>query len=112
MKCYKFIVSGKVQGVSYQKSVKEIASLGQIQGYIKDLPNKKVEVVAYLWEDQVGDFETILNIVDPVSTGGTYTSYYGDIYLTSISVTETLHLCLRLRFSLSLTYTHTHTNTL
>ena len=67
MKCYRFLVSGKVQGVFYRKSIKDMASLGHIQGYVKNLPNKKVEVVAYLWEDQVEDFETILKNGSPLS---------------------------------------------
>ena len=67
MKCYRFLVSGKVQGVFYRKSIKDMASLGQIQGYIKNLSNKKVEVVAYLWDDQVEDFETILKNGSPLS---------------------------------------------
>jgi len=67
MKCYRFLVSGKVQGVFYRKSIKDMASLGQIQGYVKNLPNKKVEVVAYLWDDQVEDFETILKNGSPLS---------------------------------------------
>jgi len=67
MKSYRFKVSGKVQGVFYRKSIKEMASLGQIQGYIKNLPDGDVEVVAYLWEDQIEDFLTILKNGSPLS---------------------------------------------
>ena len=67
MKAYRFKVSGKVQGVFYRKSIKEMASLGQIQGYIRNLPNGDVEVVAYLWEDQLEDFLTILKNGSPLS---------------------------------------------
>ena len=67
MKAYRFIVSGKVQGVFYRKSIKEMASLGQIQGYVKNLPNGDVEVVAYLWEDQVQDMLNILKNGSPLS---------------------------------------------
>ncbi len=67
MKSYRFKVNGNVQGVFYRKSIKEMASLGQIQGYIKNLPDGDVEVVAYLWEDQIEDFLTILKNGSPLS---------------------------------------------
>jgi len=45
----------------------QMASLGQIQGYIKNLPDGDVEVVAYLWEDQVKDMLAILQNGSPLS---------------------------------------------
>lgn len=67
MKAYRFIVSGRVQGVFYRKSIKEMASLGHIQGYIRNLPDGTVEVVAYLWENQLEDFLQILKNGSPMS---------------------------------------------
>ena len=67
MKAYRFLVSGKVQGVFYRKSIMQMASLGQIQGYIKNLSDGDVEVVAYLWEDQVKDMLAILQNGSPLS---------------------------------------------
>ncbi len=67
MKAYRFIVSGKVQGVFYRKSIKEMASLGQIQGYVRNLSDGSVEVVAYLWEDQVQDMLNLLQNGSPLS---------------------------------------------
>ena len=67
MKSYRFIVTGKVQGVFYRKSIKEMASLGQIQGYVRNLTDGSVEVVAYLWEEQLEDFLQILKNGSPMS---------------------------------------------
>ena len=67
MKAYRFLVSGKVQGVFYRKSIKQMASLGQIQGYIRNLASGDVEVVAYLWEDQINDMLAILQNGSPMS---------------------------------------------
>ena len=67
MKAYRFIVKGKVQGVFYRKSIKEMASLGHIQGYVRNLPDGSVEAVAYLWENQLDDFLQILKNGSPMS---------------------------------------------
>ena len=67
MKVYRFIVKGRVQGVFYRKSVQQMASLGQIQGYVKNLPDGSVEVVAALHEDQLNDFLQILRNGSPAS---------------------------------------------
>jgi len=60
MHLYRFIVSGKVQGVFYRKAIQQMASLGQIPGYVRNLPDGSVEVVAALHEDQLDDFLQIL----------------------------------------------------
>ena len=67
MKSYRFIVTGKVQGVFYRKSIKEVVSLGQIQGHIRNLADGSVEVVAYLWDEQLKDFLQILKNGSPMS---------------------------------------------
>ncbi len=67
MNIYKFIVTGKVQGVFYRKSIQQMASLGQISGYVKNLPDGSVEVVAFLHDDQLEDFLTILKNGSPLS---------------------------------------------
>jgi len=67
MNRYKFIISGKVQGVFYRKSIQQFASLGQIQGYVKNLKDKRVEVVAFLYDDQFDDFLKILQNGSPLS---------------------------------------------
>jgi acylphosphatase len=67
MDVYKFNIKGKVQGVFYRKSIQQIASIGQIPGYIRNLKDGSVEVVAALHEDQLNDFLTILNNGSPLS---------------------------------------------
>ena len=56
MKTYRFIVSGKVQGVWYRKYTKEIADSMGISGYVRNLKNGNVEVVASLKKEQFNDF--------------------------------------------------------
>lgn len=67
MHVYRFIVTGRVQGVFYRKSIHQMASLGQIPGYIRNLPDGSVEVVAALHDDQLEDFLTILRNGSPLS---------------------------------------------
>jgi acylphosphatase len=67
MHVYKFNVKGKVQGVFYRKSIQQIASLGQIPGYIRNLKDGSVEVVAALHDDQINDFLTVLTNGSPLS---------------------------------------------
>ncbi len=67
MHVYRFIVSGKVQGVFYRKHIQQMASFGQIPGYVRNLPDGTVEVVAALHEDQLEDFLTILRNGSPLS---------------------------------------------
>ncbi len=67
MNVYKFIVTGRVQGVFYRKSIQQMASLGQIPGYVRNLPDRSVEVVAALHDDQLEDFLTILRNGSPLS---------------------------------------------
>ncbi len=67
MERYLFIIRGKVQGVFYRKSIQQMASFGQIKGYIKNRKDKSVEVVADLYEDQLEDFLNILKNGSPSS---------------------------------------------
>lgn len=38
--------TGRVQGVGFRHSVREIASLNRVKGYVKNLPDGSVEAVA------------------------------------------------------------------
>ncbi len=67
MEAYRFIITGKVQNVSYRKSIQQIASLGQLKGYIKNLKNGNVEVVVDLHDDQFDEFIQILRHGSPLS---------------------------------------------
>lgn len=60
MEWYKFIISGKVQGVFYRKSVSQEMMKKQFKGYIQNLSNGTVEVVAEIFDDE---FDTFLKIL-------------------------------------------------
>lgn len=60
MERYRFIISGKVQGVFYRKSVSQEMMKKQFKGYIKNLSDGTVEVVAEIFDDE---FDTFLKIL-------------------------------------------------
>lgn len=60
MKSYKFIISGKVQGVSYRKSISNNANRAKLSGYIKNLSDGNVEAVVTCNERRLNEFITIL----------------------------------------------------
>ncbi len=60
MKSYKFIISGKVQGVYYRKTISENANKSKFNGYIKNLPNKNVEVLVTCPDNKLNEFIAIL----------------------------------------------------
>ncbi len=67
MHTYRFLISGKVQGVFYRKTIQQMAAFGQIQGYVKNLSDGSVEAVAFLYDDQLDDFINILQNGSPLS---------------------------------------------
>jgi acylphosphatase len=60
MEWYRCIIFGNVQGVFYRKSVSQALMKKQFKGYIQNLPDGTVEVVAEVFDD---DFETFLDIL-------------------------------------------------
>jgi len=60
MEWYRFIIFGKVQGVFYRKSVSQALMKKQFKGYMQNLSDGTVEVVAEVLDD---DFDTFMNIV-------------------------------------------------
>ena len=60
MTSYKIIVSGKVQGVYYRKTIKENALKLGYKGYVKNLSNGNVEVAVMLNEANYDKFINIL----------------------------------------------------
>ena len=60
MEWYKFIVYGHVQGVFYRKSVSQALMKRQFKGYIRNIDDGTVEVVAEVFDD---DFDTFMNIL-------------------------------------------------
>jgi len=65
---YKFIVTGKVQGVWYRKFVSENAKKAGFKGYVKNLSDGSVEAVAEIEnEKRLGEFLHILKAGSPYS---------------------------------------------
>ncbi len=60
MEWYRFVIFGKVQGVFYRKSVSQAMMKKQYKGYIQNLSDGTVEVVAEVFDD---DFDTFMNIL-------------------------------------------------
>ena len=65
---YKFLISGKVQGVWYRKFVSENAKKEGFRGYVKNLPDGGVEAVANIEnENELNKFIEILKEGSPYS---------------------------------------------
>ena len=60
MEWYRFIIFGKVQGVFYRKFVSQTMMKKQYKGYIQNLDDGTVEVVAEVFDD---DFDTFISIL-------------------------------------------------
>jgi acylphosphatase len=73
MESYRFLIGGKVQHVYYRKFVSQALMKMQIQGYVRNLSDGDVEVVARLYEDDLEEVEDILfegspsSVVDEIS---------------------------------------------
>jgi len=53
MKTLSIIVSGKVQGVFYRQSTKELAIALELKGHVKNLPDDTVEIVVTGEDEQI-----------------------------------------------------------
>ena len=60
MEWYKFLIFGKVQGVFYRKYVSQAMMKKQYKGYIQNLDDGTVEVVAEVFDDDFVSFMSIL----------------------------------------------------
>jgi acylphosphatase len=67
MEWYKFIIFGKVQGVFYRKFVSQAMMKKQYKGYIQNLNDGTVEVVAEVFDDDFDIFRSILKDGSPLS---------------------------------------------
>ena len=68
MKTYRFLTSGKVQGVWYRKFVSENAKKRGFKGYVRNLPDGRVEAVANIENPQrLEEFLEILKEGSPLS---------------------------------------------
>jgi len=68
MEWYKCIISGRVQHVYYRKFTTQALMKKQFKGYIKNLPDGTVEVVAEVFNDDFDTFMQILKEGSPLST--------------------------------------------
>jgi len=68
MEWYKFIIYGRVQGVFYRKSVSQALMKKQFKGYIQNLNDGNVEVVAEIFDDEFDTFMHILKEGSLLST--------------------------------------------
>ena len=56
MKTVRLIIKGKVQGVFYRATAKDVADLIGVRGWVKNLPDDNVEIVASASEDVLQKF--------------------------------------------------------
>ncbi len=56
MKTVRLIIKGKVQGVFYRATAKDVADLIGVKGWVKNLPDDNVEIVATAAEDVLQKF--------------------------------------------------------
>ena len=68
MEWYRFIIFGKVQGVYYRKSVSQTLMKKQFKGYIQNLSDGTVEVVAEVFDDELDAFMAVLKEGSLLST--------------------------------------------
>ncbi|OIP53834.1 MAG: acylphosphatase [Helicobacteraceae bacterium CG2_30_36_10] len=67
MKNYKFIIRGKVQGVSYRKNVSQNSSKENFNGFVKNLSDGSVEACVACNESDLSRFVEILEKGSPES---------------------------------------------
>ncbi len=64
---YKFLVSGRVQGVYYRANIAKNAKLAGFNGYVKNLDDGRVEACVTCEEERLELFKDILKKGSPVS---------------------------------------------
>ena len=67
MESYRFLIRGKVQHVYYRKFVSQALMRQQVQGFVRNLPDGRVEVVARLWEEDIDAVMATLHQGSPIS---------------------------------------------
>jgi len=67
MEWYRFIISGRVQHVYYRKFTSQAFMKKQFKGYIQNLSDGTVEVVAEVFDDDFDTFMQILKEGSPLS---------------------------------------------
>jgi len=67
MPCYRFQISGRVQGVFFRASTEEKARSLNLSGWVRNLPNGDVETVACGLEQQLQSFRHWLKQGPPLA---------------------------------------------
>jgi acylphosphatase len=67
MEWYRCIITGRVQGVFYRKFLSQSLMKKQFKGYIQNLDDGRVEVVAEVFDDDLDTFMKILKEGSPLS---------------------------------------------
>ncbi len=67
MNSYKIIISGKVQQVYYRKFISQMLMKEGIQGYVRNLNNGTVEVIARIYDDEYDKVIQIIKQGSPMS---------------------------------------------
>ncbi|MCS7141976.1 MAG: acylphosphatase, partial [Candidatus Nitrosocaldus sp.] len=82
MKRVRVVVDGVVQGVGYRYNVKHVAARYKVKGYVKNLDDGRVEIVAEGDDEQISMFLDGINIKkEPImveSIDVTYEEYKGE----------------------------------
>ena len=68
MESYRIIVSGKVQHVYYRKFISQALQRMGVQGYIRNLSDGTVEVVARIYDDEKERVIEVLKKGSPLSS--------------------------------------------
>ena len=56
MKTVRLTIKGKVQGVFYRATARDVADLTGVKGWVKNLPNDNVEITATATEETLQKF--------------------------------------------------------
>ncbi|NKQ40463.1 MAG: acylphosphatase [Sulfurovum sp.] len=67
MESYRIIISGKVQHVYYRKFISQAFQKLGIQGYIRNLPDTTVKVIARIYDDDYSNVIEVLRKGSPLS---------------------------------------------
>jgi len=67
MNSYQIIITGKVQQVYYRKFVSQALMRAGVQGYVRNLQDGTVEVVARIYDDEYDNVMEILKKGSPMS---------------------------------------------
>ena len=68
MKSYKFLITGRVQGVYYRANIAKNANLAGFSGYVKNLDDGRVEACVSCEESSLEAFKDILRNGSPASS--------------------------------------------